>query len=123
MKKNLYQDEITKDLILDSNKNLKLTSTLQEYVSQKIENKLRFLKGEWFLNVDLGVPYFETIFKKNPDINLINTIFIREIRSIEEVIEIIKFETDYDSSLRSFSIDLEVKIYDDSVIVINGLEL
>jgi hypothetical protein len=123
MKKNLYQNEITKDIEIDANKNLRFTTTLQEYISQKIENKLRFLKGEWFLNTDLGIPYFETIFKKNPDINLINTIFIREIRSIEEVIEIIKFETNYDVSLRTFSINLEVKIYDGSVIVINELEL
>jgi hypothetical protein len=114
--KNLYLDLTNKDLTLDTNKNLKFTSTLTEFVSQKIENILLFFKGEWFLNYTLGISYFEKIFTKNPDINLINTIFIREVRTITEIIEIIKFETEYDSSLRTFSITFEVKASDGTII-------
>jgi uncharacterized protein (DUF2164 family) len=116
MKKNIYLDEINKDLTLTSEKNLRVTSTLSEFVSQKIENKLMFFKAEWFLNFELGIPYFDNIFVKNPDINLINTIFIREIRSIEEIIEIIKFETEYNPQLRTYAIDYEIKISDGTIV-------
>ena len=116
MRKNLYQDITNKDLTLTDDKNLRFTTTLTEFVSQKIENKLLFFKEEWFLDYTLGVPYFEKIFTKNPDINLINTIFIREIRSIDEIEEVIKFETEYDSSLRTFTINFEVKATDETII-------
>lgn len=116
MSKNLYLDENTKDLVLTTNKNLKLTSTLTEFVSQKIENLLLFFKEEWFLDYEKGVPYFENVFTKNPDINLINTIFLREIKSISEVEEILNFETTYTSSTRTYTIDFEVKASDGTIV-------
>jgi len=112
MSKNLYLDETTKDLTLTADKNLRLTSTLTEFVSQKIENLLSYFYGEWFLNFEGGIPYFEKIFTKNPDLNLINTILLRQIKLIDEIIEIIKFETVYDSALRTFSVEFNVKAND-----------
>jgi len=112
MSKNLYLDETTKDLTLTTDKNLRLTSTLTEFVSQKIENLLSYFYGEWFLNFEGGIPYFEKIFTKNPDLNLINTILLRQIKLIDEIIEIIKFETVYDSALRTFSVEFNVKAND-----------
>jgi hypothetical protein len=116
MSKNIYLDTITKDFTLTEEKNLKLTSTLTEFVSQKIENVILFFKEEWFLDFEKGIPYFEKIFTKNPDINLINTIFLREIRNISEIEKILKFDTTYDARERTFTIDLEVLANDGTVI-------
>lgn len=116
MSKNLYLDESDKDLILTTEKNLRLTDSLTEFVSQKIENKLLFFKEEWFLDYEKGIPYFENIFIKNPDINLINSIFLREIRTINEIEEILKFEIEYNSQSRTFNIDFEVKATDGAII-------
>lgn len=122
MSKNIYLDTITKDFTLTTGKNLRLTDTLTEFVSQKIENILLFFKGEWFLDYEKGIPYFEKIFTKNPDINLINTIFIREIRAIDEIVEIVKFETVYTASTRTFEIDFEV-IANDGTIIQNSFSV
>ncbi len=116
MSKNLYLDFTTKDMALTADKNLRLTSTLTEFVSQKIENLLSYFYGEWFLNFEGGIPYFEKIFTKNPDINLVNTILLRQIKTIDEIIEIIKFETIFDVALRTFSVDFEVKASDGEIV-------
>ena len=110
MTRSIYLDPVTKDLALTDAKNLRMTTTNGEYVAQKIETTLSFFYGEWFLNYVLGIPYFQDIFVKNPDINLVNTIFRNAIINIEEVEEIIKFETEFDTSLRQYSLDLEVRI-------------
>ena len=108
--RSIYLDPVTKDLALTSTKNLRLTTTNGEYVAQKIETVLSFFLGEWFLDYTEGTPYFESIFKKNPDLNLVNTALRnRIVNKIEEVEEIIKFETEFDTSLRQYSLDLEVR--------------
>lgn len=114
--KNLYLDEITKDLSLNDKNDLRITQNKTEFVSQKIENKLSFFLGEWWLNVDLGLPYFQSIFKKNPDLNLINSLYIAEINSIDEIEEILEFETTFDTALRIFNVNFKVKISTDEII-------
>jgi hypothetical protein len=116
MSRNLYLDEINKDLTLTDEKNLKLTSTTTEFVSQKLENVILFFKEEWFLDFEKGIPYFEKIYTKNPDINLINTIFLREIKTISEIEKIIKFESIYDARERNFTIDFEVLASDGTIV-------
>ena len=49
-----------------------------EAVMQEVRQKLHFFKGEWFLNLIEGVPYYEEVFKKNPNIDIMRTIF-REV--------------------------------------------
>ena len=114
--KTLYLDENTKDLEIGSNKNWRLTNNLTEYVSQKIESILGFFSEEWFLDYTLGIPYFQSILKKNPDINLINTIFLNAIKNIDEVKEVLKFEITYNESERTYAIDWEVLAIDDTII-------
>jgi len=119
--KNLYLDPITKDLALTIDFDLRLTQNNSEYVSQKIENKLLFFLGEWFLNYELGIPYLEYnpaleqkndffIFTKNPDLNIVNSLLIAEINSIEEVEEIVEFTSQLDTTLRQLNVDFIVKI-------------
>ena len=52
------------------------------------------------------------VFTQNPDLHLVNTILLRQIKTIDEIIEIIQFETTYDSALRTFSVEFNVKASD-----------
>lgn len=116
MSKNIYLNIITKDFVLTAEKNLRLTDTLTEFVSQKIENTLLFFYGEWFLDFERGIPYFQKIFTKNPDIDLINAIFVREIKAIAEIQEILLFETEYDPAQRIFNVTFEIKASDGTIV-------
>ena len=85
MTRSLYIDPVTKDITTE-NFNLRFTKTLTEYTSQKIESKLKTFLGEWFLDRDLGLPYFQRIFKKKADLDYIDSIFRAEINSLPEVV-------------------------------------
>ena len=111
MKKNLYLDETNFDLTLE-NFQLRLTSTLTEYMAQKIENVLSTFAEEWFLDFSIGLPYFDRILIKTADQNDVHNIFLIAITDIPEVEEVIKFETDFISSTRTFTVVFEVKVRD-----------
>lgn len=110
MKKNLYLDPGTYDLVLDGSFNLRVTTTFTEWLSQKLENRLKTFEREWFANDRIGIPFIGTILVKNPNITQVNAIFKDEILSTEGVKEIIKFEVTFDTSIRKYIIsDLQVR--------------
>jgi hypothetical protein len=58
----------------------------------KLFNKFRSFKGEWFLDTRVGVPWYEFLGVKNPDLGVIRQIFTRVILSVEEVTSIKSLE-------------------------------
>lgn len=122
--KDLYLDEITKDLTLTNTKTLRFTSNNNEYVSQKIEQLLKTMQGEWILDQSLGIPYFNINDRrdktknilgiKNPDLNFITSILLKEIKTIKEITEVEKFDIVFQNSNRNLKIDIVCKITDET---------
>lgn len=80
------------DLILTENgNNLELSNfDLQVsdgslYVANKIRIALKTFNNEWFLNINAGLPYYEDILIKNPNLDFISDLFQSEILSISDV--------------------------------------
>lgn len=118
MKKNIYCATIDND-ITTQNGQLRLTSNETEFLSQKVENRLKFVKGEFFANQNKGLPYFTGIFNtKIKDLRQVTSLFKNEIDKITEVKKIIDFTVNYDNQTRVFSIDYE--ILGDQQEIING---
>lgn len=118
MSKNLYIDPVTYDLALTATKNLRLTSDEFEYFTQKIEAVLSVFQGEWFLDRSKGIPYYQSILKKIADLDDISNIFYIALSDIPGVVEILKFEFDYDNNIREYSLEFEVRV--DSGEIITG---
>jgi len=110
--KNLFLDSLNYDLTLTTDFNLRFTSNLTEFVSQKIENVLSTFQGEWFLDVDLGIPYFDRILIKKADLDDVNNIFLIAITSISEVQEVIEFNTTFDGATRKYTVTFKVRAED-----------
>lgn len=89
------------DLYL-SNGRLLLITGVSEH-AQKIQNKLRLFKGEWFLDTRLGVPYYDVVLIKNPDLEVIKRLFREVILSVEGVVEITSLVLEWDRENRSLS--------------------
>lgn len=101
-----FQLDSEGDLDITSN-SLSLT-TGTEAIRQHLQVKLRMFLGEWFLNTDLGVPYFTEILIKQPNfINIQNRLKL-EITETPGVIEIIQFSFDFDSEIRLFTLTFKV---------------
>lgn len=73
------------DLAIDTSGDIKVTDgdvTLTsgiEAIRQHVEIRLRSFAGEWFLDERIGVPYFGNVFRKNPDLTVLNAIFTKAI--------------------------------------------
>lgn len=66
--------------------------TGQEALRQRIKQRLLLFRGEWFLDIDAGVPYFEDVFIKQPRRNILESAFKREILADPEVTRLSAFD-------------------------------
>ncbi len=73
----------THDLLLQDGDNMLIDNA--ERVAQQIKIKLKWFLGEWFLNTADGLPYFEDILVKNPNMTRIRNIFRQKILEVDDV--------------------------------------
>lgn len=106
--KNLYIDPTTKDLSI-SNFNLQLTADSNENLSQKVETRLNTFAGEWFLNRELGVPYYERILKKNPNYADVNSLLLSVIATTTGIEKVEQFSVKYDTAERDYRVEFVAK--------------
>lgn len=69
-------------------------------VLQDILCRLRTFEGEWFLNINLGMPYFQRMLVKNPDLALISAAYKDTILGTPGVKSLDKFTLDVDRLTR-----------------------
>lgn len=93
------------------NNGFQTVSGLDE-MAQKVDNCLNSFKGDWFLNLTLGVPYFQTILQKGTTDDQIEAILTDYIASIEGVITILSFEIETNTSTREAGIKVRIKTKD-----------
>lgn len=108
----LLLDETTHDLKITKG-DLSLNSGIQ-YVIQLLKIRLQFFAGEWFLDTTKGLPFFEEILIKNPDVPSIESLLKASIIETDGVLELIEFSSVFSASNRSLSVEFKVtSIYGD----------
>lgn len=70
-------------------------------VRQALQIKLRWLKGEWVFNESLGTPYLQDVFKKNPNLTIIEKLLRDQILSVDGVHEITSLTLKKDAESRT----------------------
>jgi hypothetical protein len=101
------------------NRDISVLSDSNE-IDQNIRIRLQFYKGEWFLDTEAGVPYFEDILIKNPDLIEVDRIFKVAILEAPEVDRITEFSSSFDSSNRTYSVTFRaVSIYGEEIVIEN----
>lgn len=102
------------DLKLDANGDLEIGAdgdliivTGIDAIRQHLLIRLQFFRGEWFLDTRLGIPYFEEVLVKAPDLNVVQSLLREVIDETPGVIAISSFELDFDGVTRSLSLDFE----------------
>jgi hypothetical protein len=92
------------DLAVDENGDISLTDS----VRQAVKIRLLWFFGEWRFAPRFGVPYFEDILVKSPNIGRIRRIVKREVESVDEVREARNISITVNSSTRRAVISFEV---------------
>jgi len=102
----LRLDTVTHDLKIE-NFDLSIVSGT-DVISQRLKIRLEFFRGEWFLDTTVGVPFYEDILVKNPDIPNIETILKAEILDTPGVVELLAFESSFDAQARKLTVTFTV---------------
>ncbi len=119
------------DLKIDSNSDLQFVNgdlvllDGADEVAQRISINLRTLKGECFMDPEIGVPYIQRIFKKNTSIELITSLFRNAILADPGVSELLTLSFDFAAATRTFTLNFSVRTTTDEVLtfpefIING---
>lgn len=79
-----------------------------EMVRQTILSRFRYFLGEWFLDLREGVPYYRDVLVKNPDIEVVRSVFRRVLVSTPGVLSVLRFDLSFDFEERTLTFDFEV---------------
>ena len=101
-------DALTNDIKFTDG-DIEVITDEKEFVGQRILIKLRTFLGEWFLNQNFGIPYFETVLGRNVDLGDIQSIFINAINSTPGVKELLQLDLDFNTSTRKLLVSGEVE--------------
>ncbi len=74
-------------------------------IGQHVAMRLRSYKGEWFLDQNAGVPYFQEVLEKGTPAARIRAIFQRIILETDGIISVNSMTLDYDASARTLVVD------------------
>jgi hypothetical protein len=74
-------------------------------IIQSVTIALKFALGEWFLNLAAGVPYYQNVFVKNPDPNLLKSIFTDTILAVPGITAMVSLDLTIDPSTRTLFLD------------------
>lgn len=111
-----------KDFLLDENNGLKITdydftiTSDQEFIKQKLKIVLSTFKGEWFLDTDVGMPFYQDMLGKNIDLGKVESLYIRAINSIEEVKRLIYIDLEQDKQTRTLNVKFSVTDQENNII-------
>jgi hypothetical protein len=79
------------DIYLGADSNCRLTQTLAEEVAQLLYTQFRFFKGEWFLDVTIGVPYYQSILGQKVSFGIVSRILQSVVASCPGVASVDSF--------------------------------
>jgi hypothetical protein len=117
----LALDPATHDLFLKPDGHL-ATVTDNEAIGQHTKQRLLFYRGEWFLDILAGTPWFQNVFVRPHDPVVIEAVIKREILDTPGIAELTAFDVQIDERKRSITV-LEATALStlDQLIAINPL--
>lgn len=107
---NLMLDPDTHELVKTAG-NLTLVRKSPE-VRQKLKCGYQFFLGEWFLDTTLGVPYYQLILVKNPNMDLVNSTLMSVALKTPGMLELRGFRLNYDRGTRELAVEIDGKSTD-----------
>lgn len=89
--------------------------TGSDAIAQHLKIRLRLFKGEWFLDTRVGIPYYQSILLKNPNLAVVRNIFRRAIVTTPGVESLDRIDLDLDAATRVLSLAFSAKLEGEDV--------
>lgn len=110
------------DITLDSSGDLFISESGDLVLNQKadavrqhLEQRIKTGFREWFLDRSIGIPYFEHVLVKNPNVTVIDSLFKSTILDTPGVDELLAFDLILDNNSRELSISFRVKAFNEEI--------
>jgi hypothetical protein len=113
-------DPLTHDLIVGNFQFTEISTTAED-LSQRLKIKLLWFLGEWFLDETYGLPYFQEIFVKGVSLEKIDGRFRTAIARERGVSALLEYSSNYDRTLRLFTVEAKVKTTNGEIVPISLL--
>lgn len=80
----------------------------REGIQHRISQVLKTIAGEWFLDEDYGIPYFDQILIKNPNLPAVQDTFRRALLSVRGVSSVERLTLSLDTTDRTLRVNWAV---------------
>lgn len=99
-----------------SSGNVVIVTNPAQVTAIKLTNRFKFFLGEWFLDKRQGVPYYQHVFVKNPDLPSISQMFTRIILQTPGTDSVLQSSFDFISNQRKLNAAFKVRTIDGAVL-------
>jgi len=76
---------------------------------QHLRTRLRFFSGEWFLDLTVGVEYYQQILKKPFDMAKVEALIKSEILNTPDIEKLTRFESSFNGETRKLTINFDAE--------------
>lgn len=81
-----------------------------ERVQQQIKIRLAFFLGEWFLDTEFGIPWFQELLGQKPvPLDRVDAVLREQIAGVPDVESIESLSLDYTAATRKLTVTFRVK--------------
>lgn len=85
------------DLYVDAQGDIEIVDS----PAQEARIRLRWFLNEWRFNRALGIPYFEEVFVKRPDLGRIKQLITEQLRAVDGITAVISVDVSPDQDRKS----------------------
>lgn len=80
----------------------------EDEVKQRLEQRLRTFRGEWFLDIEYGMPWITDVLVKNPNTGIVEAMIKTHILDTPGVLELLRFELTFENTTRELDLRFTV---------------
>lgn len=115
-KSSLALDDTNHDLFLDSNGQIAFYADTVSRIKQAIRCRLQTVQGEWYQNPDIGVPFFDEVAVKNPNLVTLKHLFTSVISGVDGVKTVDSIDLSFSQGTRVLYITFAVTATDGTTV-------
>lgn len=112
----LALDEKNHDLFLDATGNLAFHTDTAAIVGQRIQCRLQTVRGEWYQGPTVGVPMFDEVLVKNPNLVTLQHLFSAVIAGTDGVKTVNSIQLKLDGATRTLQIKFDATATDGTAV-------
>lgn len=101
-----------------------MTSEYLQYMQQKVRASLSLIKGEWYLNTKVGLPYIPPFdMDKDGHRSILESAVRVKISGIDGIKKVLSFSSDLDSKTRLLSVSFSAQCENGETLEMDNVEV